>query len=234
MYRLPTSLAAKLKFFVALPSANFTSLADSGGVAVRHVKPLVSSDFLLVAVHLPSKLYLEASDQAQLAARVAKIVSEAERRIGHDRTVVIGDLNMNPFEDGMVGSEGLHAVMARSVAAKGDRVVHGEKRAFFYNPMWSYLGDDSEGPPGTFYRTASKPITYHWNMFDQVLLRPSLLSTYVPGDVRILTKAGGISLLTAAGIPQKAISDHLPLMACIASEEESNGIEKSLGTASGS
>jgi len=160
------------------------------------------------------------------------VVLEAEKKAGHFRTVVIGDLNMNPFEDGMVGSEGLHAVMVRAIANRRDRIVAGERRPFFYNPMWSYFGDDSEGPPGTYYRSFAKPINYHWNMFDQVLLRPDLLEAYDRGDVRILTRAGDTSLLTAAGTPLKSISDHLPILARVATQEVVDGNEEPLGSTS--
>ena len=42
----------------------------------------------------------------------------AETKAGHTRTILVGDLNVNPFEVAVVGAHGLHAVMAKQVALK--------------------------------------------------------------------------------------------------------------------
>jgi hypothetical protein len=84
---------------------------------------------------------------------VAEQIHEAETQYVHTRTVVVGDMNMNPFEDGMCRSEGLHAVMCKHIARKEKRTVLGKERLFFYNPMWNFLGDETRGPPGTYYRS---------------------------------------------------------------------------------
>jgi hypothetical protein len=120
-------------------------------------------------------------------------------------------------------------MMSRDVADRAGRVVQGEHRAFFYNPMWSLMGDASLGPPGTYYYSGSAPITYFWNTFDQVLLRPSLTKRFVPGDVRVLDVVGGQSLLTGNGVPDKARSDHLPLVATVNLEDLTDAAEESLG-----
>ena len=49
-------------------------------------------------------------------------------------------------------------------------------------------------------------------MFDQVLVRPDLLSGFDEKKTKIITKTNFCSLLTKTGIPNKsAISDHLPI-----------------------
>ena len=132
---------------------------------------------------------------------------------------------MNPFELGLISSEGLHAVMDRAVAAKVNRTVSGELRHFFYNPMWSLMGDLSPGPPGTYYRHASAPAEYFWHSFDQILLRPTLLGSMVPSDVRVITNTGGTSFLGRSGVPDKSVSDHLPICATIRLTEVINAKE---------
>ncbi|OQY55736.1 MAG: hypothetical protein B6245_19395 [Desulfobacteraceae bacterium 4572_88] len=79
-----------------------------------------------------------------------------EKEIGHSGTVFIGDLNMNPFEEGMVNANGLNGVMARGIAERKTRTVLEERYPFFYNPMWSFLGDASPGPPGTYCYSGSE------------------------------------------------------------------------------
>jgi len=94
-----------------------------------------------VAVHLSSKLYQKQDDHILYSTRLARQIGEAEQSLGHSRTLIIGDLNMNPFESGVVGAEALHGVADRRIAKKKFRSVQGEKRQFFYNPMWSYFGE---------------------------------------------------------------------------------------------
>ena len=123
---------------------------------------------MLVAVHLSSKLRLDGEEQSQLATRMPQMIEEAEKKVKHFRTVVMGDFNMDPFEAGLTSSETLHAVMDRRVAARQLRTVQGRERRFFYNPMWNFLGDASAGPPGTYFYNNSAPITHFWHTFDQV------------------------------------------------------------------
>ena len=131
---------------------------------------------------------------------------------GHDRTLLVGDFNMNPFDYVMNMATGMNAMMTRKCVERGSRRLQKQDYPFFYNPMWAFFGDQSKGPAGThFYRDAS-PITYFWNIFDQVLIRPALMDAF-HNDVEILTFDGEHSLLTKRGRPSKARgSDHLPLL----------------------
>jgi hypothetical protein len=228
-YHLPFNLADRFTFVVALPPERYGPVYDDSGLSIRHVRPPLGSDFLLAALHLPSKLFLLDDDQALLAPRASQEIERAEHKFGHRRTVVIGDFNMNPFESGLVHSEGFHAVMARSIAAKQGRTVRGVDRRYFYNPMWSLLGDCSPGPPGTYYYSSSSPQAFFWNTFDQVLLRPALAAPFMPGDAMVIDSIGSRSLLTSAGTPNASISDHLPLFAIIHVEELDDAHEESLG-----
>lgn len=50
-------------------------------------------------------------------------------------------------------------------------------------------------------------------MFDQVLLRPELLSIFRNEELKILTGVSGTSFLTANGLPKRSVaSDHLPIL----------------------
>ncbi len=133
------------------------------------------AEILLAAVHLPSRRDRSHGDNAQSATYYASRLREIERALGNDRTVVVGDLNMNPFEHGVVSGHGFHGVMTQAKALEIERSVDGENSPFFYNPMWGCFGDRTPGPPGTFFRSASEPINYFWNIYDQVLIRPALL-----------------------------------------------------------
>lgn len=120
---------------------------------------------------------------------------------------------MNPFEPGIVSAEGLHAVMARNVAAKGSRTVAGTAYPYFYNPMWQHFGDADERPPGTFYYQRAEHVNYFWNIFDQVLIRPELLNAFQNNDLQIRATDGEAPLTRSDGTPNRSSSsDHLPLL----------------------
>jgi len=106
-------------------------LRDSPRFTIRHMLLPGSEGVIVAAVHFPSKLYWNDDSQALECTEFARTIVEVEREVGHDRTVLVGDLNMNPFESGMVGAVGLNATMVREQASKGFRTVQGRRYPFF-------------------------------------------------------------------------------------------------------
>lgn len=169
------------------------------------------TEFLLVAAHLPSKLNWQPADQSAEATALAQQVRDEENRQGHRRTILVGDLNMNPFEDGIVQANGLHAMMTKACVAADSRIVQDRQYPFFYNPMWGFFGDQTDGPPGTHYYRHSGHVSYDWNIFDQVLIRRDVLPWF--DGVEIVTKIGDIELTDNNGRPDNRIaSDHFPIV----------------------
>jgi exonuclease III len=206
------NLETKIRTFVRFPRKMVAPICDAQGISIRHIEPPGRKTILVVGVHLPSKLYRSEAEQAIGTTRLRLMILDAEEKVGHSRTLVIGDLNMNPFELGVVSAGCFHAVMDRRIAQRESRVVDGEERKFFYNPMWGLMGDCSAGPPGTYYYGAGGEYTLFWNTFDQVLLRPALLECFSSKNLEIITEVEGVSLLTASGRPNAAVaSDHLPI-----------------------
>ncbi|MBW9148445.1 hypothetical protein K2F40_05585 [Clostridium sp. CM028] len=117
-------------------------------------------DILLFGVHLPSKLYSKGQDQYSVAVKCNREIEKKEEEFGINNAIVIGDFNMNPFEDGMVSADGFHGVMSQEVALKGNRTVYGEKKKLFYNPMWHYMGNVVVNVMGTYYYNNSGVISY--------------------------------------------------------------------------
>jgi hypothetical protein len=203
----------KIHIYVRFSKSLAAPVYETDRLTIRHIDVPGVEDFLLAAVHFPSKYAWDEASQATECIVLADDIRQAERRVGHQRTVLIGDLNMNPFEDGVVSAAGLHGVMTRQLAARGSRIVQGREYPFFYNPMWGFLGDFSPGPPGTFFHARAEQRVYFWNAFDQVLVRPALLDRFSVGDLEVLTGIHGRSLLSTSGIPDPAIaSDHLPIL----------------------
>ena len=168
-------------------------------------------EITLGGVHLASGLHQSIEDRNILAKRLRRDLDTTEEDANHDRTVIVGDFNLNPYDDSIVSSDALHAISSFSEAKRGSRTVQGESSKFFYNPMWSLLGDRSKGPPGTYFWKQSSPTGFGWQMIDQVIFRPSVLESFRDFEVDILTTAGDNSLLGKNGRPKRSTSDHLPL-----------------------
>ncbi len=214
-FRFTLTFLDTIAVYTRLEARFFTTLEEDPRtrLTVRQVVLPSGSDILLVVTHFPSKLYWSSASQSQACTGLAATIRKWEERLGHTRTVLVGDLNMNPFEVGVVSSHGLHGMMTRQIAARETRTVLGRDHMFFYNPMWGHFGDALDGPPGTYYDARGEPVTYFWNMFDQVLIRPALLEAFDNSHLRIVDSDGVDSLLTSAGLPDRAVgSDHLPIV----------------------
>lgn len=134
-YLAPFNPSAYLSFFYRYPIECISLVRDQGRTSIKRISPPIGNDFILVALHLPSKLRMQDKEQVFECIRVAQLIEEAESRLEHDRTLVIGDFNMNPFETGMVSADGFHAVMDRNIADKVSRKVQRKDCKYFYNPM---------------------------------------------------------------------------------------------------
>jgi hypothetical protein len=179
------------------------------GFYIREL-PLQPLAVLLVLLHFPSKLWLSDDDQASLCPEYVQQIRDAEKRRGHRRTLVVGDLNMNPYESGVLGATGFHAVPSHREAARGERLVNRKSYPLFHNPMWNCLGDERGGSPGTFFYDKGKLVNPFWHLFDQVLMGPELVPKFRHGDLKILSQAASLSLIDERGRPR--VSDHLPIV----------------------
>ncbi len=212
-YHCPTSTNERIRVFVR---ASGGALVDSfnsrsGRLTIRRFTPKGLPELLLAVVHFQDRQSWSAEGQTLEAVVLAQDVARAEDRAGHQRTILVGDLNMNPYHAGVVGAQALNAVMARALVRPVERVVAGRAYRCFYNPMWGYFGDRTPGPPGTLCFAGADPASHYWNIYDQVLLRPALMDSLV--RLAVLEDDGQESFLTNAGRPRKAsLSDHLPVL----------------------
>lgn len=200
----------RIKMYTRLSFSSIENKADSHTFTLKRVTPPMGNAFLLGAVHLPSKMHYKEVDQLQHASIIAGLLTQAEVDEGHYRTLLIGDFNMDPFESGMVGANAFHAVMDRRIAQKGTRKVQGQHFRFFYNPMWSRLGDQSAGPPGTLKYASSGYTEYFWRTFDQVLIRPDLLDRISDANVNVIYETANTKFIRQNG-KWACPSDHLPV-----------------------
>jgi hypothetical protein len=213
-YCYPASNSHRIHLFTRFSAARLTDVfndSSDGRLTMRRLITPSGVDILVAALHFQSQMAWTSDDQALQATVTQRDICDAEDREGHQRTVLVGDLNMNPFDLGVVGAQTLNAVMTRDLARNEERTVAGRSYRYFYNPMWGCFGDRTPGPAGTYFYSASSPHSYFWHLFDQVLLRPALMDKLV--ELRILENDGFESLLTERKRPRSSeASDHLPLL----------------------
>ena len=207
----PTRLGRDLRAYSRLPGQAVRQVSSdtNGHLATYRIVRPEHAEVLLGTIHYQSRRDWNPADQDQHASIIANAVRRQERRAGHQRTIVIGDFNMNPFDPGLVGATAFHAMMTRDIARRRTRVIDAKPYDMFYNPMWRFFGDHTPGPAGTHWYRPAKPIVYGWNMYDQVLLRPDLMDGLA--DLRIIDQIGPTFLLRNGRPDRRIGSDHLPL-----------------------
>lgn len=212
----PCRECRKIHLYARFSDSFLPIVLETDRLTVRQMGLPNSPTILLAVVHAISKLQYSPESQAEEARELARTIREAENLAGHQRTVLCGDFNMNPFEYGMVGAGALNAAMTQQIALHAPRTVQGRSFLYFYNPMWGHFGDATGTAPGTHYYQKSDHISYYWNMFDQVLLRPELLNIkdlWDSNTLKILKDDGANPFLNASNkAAHVGMSDHLPIM----------------------
>jgi exonuclease III len=186
---------------------------ESASNGYRNPTILVESSdgkFLIMGVHLQDKRNYDDYSRHMLSNSSVSTIEGLEKEHDTNNSIIIGDFNMNPFENSMVRSTGFHAIGRKNVASKISRQVEFTERLFFYNPMWKFLTPEHPEPAGTYYFDQSD-LAYHWNTFDQAIFRPSLIE-YIE-NISIVQNIYGNSLLDTTQCKPNisSYSDHLPI-----------------------
>lgn len=172
---------------------------------------IIDKKYLLTCFHLPSKLFADRLKKDIAIRRIVKEIENYEKSLRIQRTIVVGDMNENPYETGCLGADRFHGIPIYKDAVKKYRKIMGEYFEMFYNPMWNLLGDFSY-PPGTYYYSDNEVENPFWNIYDQVMIRPCLREFFVDRELRILFKTETEKLIDGNNHPSKNISDHLPII----------------------
>ncbi len=170
-----------------------------------------NEDIILVGVHLSSNPNSD-SDTRKLEIRniMTDIESDEEMIFKGEQhsTVVIGDMNASPFDSEMINKDSFNAVLFREIINESDTIIFkNTEYERFYNPALDYISE-SEQSYGSFYYSSGIGSLY-WYCYDQVLLRKKLIDRFV--GMRYLKKVGETNLIKKV-MPNKEISDHLPLL----------------------
>lgn len=213
-YFIPQNGCTRIQIFTKFPEEFFESKDEEFHYSVRHLKLPNSKDFLIAIFHFPSKREWKDEDQDSLCNDWASVINSREDEVGHSRTILVGDFNMNPFQNGMINATGFHGMISRRmVEEEVFRTINGKKYRYFYNPMWRFFSDKTSVPPGTHFYRKAVPVHHFWNIFDQVLLRPDVLPFFKNDKLQILVTDGEKKFLDNKGRPDSNnYSDHLPIL----------------------
>ncbi|MFH5805034.1 endonuclease/exonuclease/phosphatase family protein [Alienimonas sp. DA493] len=202
----------RLRMLTRFPPRYLRTRVETDRYSLIEVRLPVRESFFLMLVHAPSRASQWGAEAlADEAADYARELRRIEAEAGHTRSLVVGDFNMQPFDAGVYGARGFHAVADRRDARK-PRTVQRTVRPRRYNPMWNLLGDETPGPPATLYHAGSTPRELGWHLFDQVLVGPDLIDGFGVPSLAIVDRIGDTPLTTRSGRPRRGrLSDHLPL-----------------------
>lgn len=185
---------------------------EPGTQGMRYSIQIIENKYILCAVHLPSQMNNGNQGRRNIVIQtILKDIQDIEKRIGSKRSIILGDFNEDPYEDGCLSATNFHGLPCLNDALKNYRTIEGKKFEMFYNPMWNLLGDFNS-PPGTYYYVGSDPKCSYWHIFDQVMIRACLKDEFVKNSLEIVAKVRGKTLLNEKGQPDKEYSDHLPII----------------------
>ena len=150
----------------------------------------------------------------------------------HNRTILIGDFNHNPYESFMISPLLLNSMPNKKlVQSIKTRATDWKRRTIFYNPMWNFLGDYNSNSTlsvyngSHFFETKNHKFIehIHWNLFDQVLVSEPISDCLNPSNIAILSQYTDIALnknylfaddsfyISNKNYFNPNFSDHLPL-----------------------
>lgn len=214
-------------------------IAVSSRISKRFVKPIVDGSrysvfkiklpgmkkYIVSGIHLRSKLYANIDLQATYLGQYIRSIIRAEEKEKCNNTILLGDFNLEPYENPMLNFSHMNSIYSRDMCQSlgHKRKVGEEERGFFFNPMWAFIGDLSDGPSGTYFSKNPGSSSNYWKMLDQILIRSHMSSDINRSNVSILTSLGGQNLLDNYGRPNHIYSDHLPVLFSFSMEVEDAG-----------
>jgi hypothetical protein len=206
----------RFKFFCRFRGQDLQPWVADDRLDARRLRRAGFEDILLAAFHYIDPRNNSPEKQREGLSRYKQTLLEAERKAGHTRTVLFGDLNMNPFAIGMLEPRrGLGAMITWDLAEAHSELADGGPHRF-YNPMWSVMG--RADAPGSYYWKETEPKNPYWNCIDAVLLRPEMRGVFVDDSLRILSCIPD-STGTEVALYRKAEKhwqilyfDHLPIL----------------------
>ena len=125
-----------------------------------------------------------------------------------ENVLLVGDFNINLFDDKMFSILGLNARLFRYQMEKKVARVHEIERDLFYNPMLQIYKDSFDGslPNGTYY----KDTDIEWFCYDHVLMKYPLVKRFKNDSLQLVCMLEE-NYLVRDNKMVLGYSDHLPI-----------------------
>ena len=170
--------------------------------------------WLLHIIHLTSAMNKDEEARNRRADKVSDLIRKLEEytfKTDEYKSIIVGDFNLQPYSRGIAGIFGFNATMSIPIAKKEFRSVEGEKRFYYYNPMWKLMGDNKL-VQGTYYVDSDQQdLSMFWYSFDEVLIRPYFIDRFNWEYFGLVEKTEMFNLIKDYKINKTKFSDHLPL-----------------------
>ncbi len=172
----PINGKSRIKAFSRLPKKLFSLKEEYTDKFSHYILQIPDNGIKinLFSVHLISKLHSSENEQYNLATDLVRKIYSIEEDSNNRNSIVVGDFNMNPFERSMISANAFNAVNYTRIANMEKRTYMGQKKFFFYNPMWKYLKDSTK-IRHSYYYTPNHEESVYFNLFDQVIIRPTTM-----------------------------------------------------------
>jgi exonuclease III len=112
-FHYPEIQHERFAIFTRFPGAFLEPFEDHSRMSVRRLRLPGRIEILVAIVHFPDRRNHTPSEQRSLCFEMAQFLRDAEDRAAHRRTILVGDFNMNRFDEGTVDVNGFGAMMTR-------------------------------------------------------------------------------------------------------------------------
>lgn len=173
--------------------------------------------YVMAVTHLPDRRnYPTSEERCRILRRVVAELKAYEEKANCDSAIVLGDFNANPFDPELTQRDTLNATIFKGVIKRqATRTSFGEEFPLMYNPVLRFLSEEPMSY-GSYYMVGGNPPIY-WHCLDQVVVSRSLVDRVT--NMVYLREIEGASLMNEV-TPNRAISDHLPLLVTIEGESD--------------
>lgn len=181
------------------------------GIQNKFYTSLIVDNITIISVHLPSQMFHHLES---LRDYLRKFRSRIDSEIGNSSeksVLIIGDVNVNPYEPAMVNFDGFMATNSIKARDKIKTIDNEDAREPYYNPSWRLYSNNTF--PGTkkFPRpSGSSYDIIEFHLLDQVLLSIKLKDSIEADKIEIVASTSNFKLLNEK-YNRVDYSDHLPL-----------------------
>ena len=115
-YEIPIIGCNRIKI-IAQKGYSVEIITDSQYYTIHNFK-FIGKQILIASLHFPSKLHSSSDDAVALSNQMVNDISEAESKVGHSNTIIVGDFNANPFEEMCINANCFHAIPSAKESKK--------------------------------------------------------------------------------------------------------------------